>query len=218
MEIDRKEFIKQLLQQGKSREETKVQLVSNGYSSQGFEDEYRALVSELNINEPVAPSAFSYDMKAVQNFAQKDAPLKGTQKKLGSLIVFLTVASLILWGISAVIPIALTQFSIDQEQIKWGEEAKEEAPKKGESFNFTDTLAESKAVSTAVSADVYVKRMGFFDGVCKDISVVAPVICLQTTTSYVLFVPLASGYYCKDSVGFAGKVEKRPTSGDSCEE
>lgn len=219
METDRKEFIKQLVLQGKSREETKVQLVSNGYSSEGFVDEYKALISELHMTEPQAPSAFSYNSKVTESYKQEKVRKGGLGKKLLSLLILLFFIALVLWGVTYGIPFVSDQFSpsIDEE-IKWGKEVLEDAQDDGNQlFNFTDTLIESKVEGTAISANLYVKRMGLFDGVCKDISVVKPVTCFQTTSAYVLFAPLDAEFYCIDSKGFKGRVTKMPDSGDSCE-
>lgn len=104
---------------------------------------------------------------------------------------------------------------ISDEPIKWG--TQEDAKTAGDE-EFSDSLIETKVEATVASANIYGGTMGgMFDGVCKDISVVAPVKCKQTPNSYTIFAQLAGGkYYCVDKLGFRGTVEKVPTSGSSC--
>ena len=65
-----------------------------------------------------------------------------------------------------------------------------------------DSILQTKVDSTVASARIYRKRMGTYDGVCRDITVVAPVACKETNEQFVIFVPLSNATeYCVDSTG-----------------
>jgi len=72
-----------------------------------------------------------------------------------------------------------------------------------------DGVIQAKVVTTAASAKVYFGRLGFYDGVCKDISVVAPVQCKDSSDFFMIYAPLSeTAFYCADSYGFSGEVER----------
>jgi hypothetical protein len=86
----------------------------------------------------------------------------------------------------------------------------------GGGFSFADLLTQSKVESTAASARIYGTNMGSYEGVCKDISVVDPVVCSASNKAYAIYAPLqAGGAYCTDSTGYSGVIDSA-VSGSSC--
>jgi hypothetical protein len=80
----------------------------------------------------------------------------------------------------------------------------------------SETLIISKVETTAASAKLYRGRMGFYDGVCDDITVVAPIVCKNASEYFVMYAPLTpKSYYCADSQNFSGEVSQ-PLA-DSCQ-
>lgn len=72
----------------------------------------------------------------------------------------------------------------------------------------SETLIISKVETTAASAKLYRGRMGFYDGVCDDITVVAPIVCKNTSEYFLIYSALTpTSYYCADSNNFSGEVE-----------
>jgi hypothetical protein len=93
------------------------------------------------------------------------------------------------------------------EQIPWGEEAPARTDTQSETFS--DSVLEAKVETTMASVKLFGGRMGSYDGACKDITVVAPVVCRNSDRAYVVFVPLSIGqYYCVDASGFKGNVRR----------
>jgi hypothetical protein len=79
-----------------------------------------------------------------------------------------------------------------------------------------ETLIISKIETTAASAKLYRGRMGFYDGVCEDITVVAPIVCKNSSDYFLMYAPLTpTSYYCADSNNFSGEVEE--PKGNRCQ-
>ncbi len=75
-------------------------------------------------------------------------------------------------------------------------------------INFNDFLLQQKVAATAASAGLYVGKMGSYEGVCGDITVVEPIQCLETAETFAVFAALSNGqYYCSDSASFSGQVD-----------
>jgi hypothetical protein len=102
------------------------------------------------------------------------------------------------------------------EPIKWGEPTiLKDAP---EGFNFEDLVTKSNVETTAASATVYHGRMGSYEGVCQDISVVDPIQCRQNGESFMIFAPVSTGeLYCIDNTSFSGTIPGINTAQTSCQ-
>lgn len=57
------------------------------------------------------------------------------------------------------------------------------------------------------SAKVYYGRLGYYDGVCKDIGLPEGYACRDSATTFVIYAKLPDDtYYCADSDGYLGNV------------
>ena len=110
-----------------------------------------------------------------------------------------------------------TFFSIPEvsdEPIQWGQSNQRTA---ASGHTLEDSLLQTKVEQTVVSGNIQAGRMGSYDGVCTDIVVVAPIRCEQSVTGYSLSAPMSDGtYFCVDSEGFKGFIEKRPAQASLC--
>lgn len=199
MELSRKDYIKQCLEKGMSRNEVKHELISLGYGSAGFEDEYTGLVSELGISELVPTvSHLQYKTlgtkKEIKAVPKKSVVVVGKPKPLMMVILAILFVGI---GFSFLSVLGYVP-TIDKGS------------------NVSDRLVQSKVEATGASAHVFATRMGSYDGVCDDITVVDPVECQGDKTSFIVFAELSSGFYhCVDNSGFSGTVTDRPTQ--SCD-
>lgn len=97
-----------------------------------------------------------------------------------------------------------------QEEIQWGTPISGTEGVNG--MTLADYALQGKVVATGASANVSGGRMGAYDGACADISVIAPVECLDTVESFAVFARMSDGsYYCVDSNEFGG-ITTRPTT------
>lgn len=203
--MERKEFIYKLVEENKTRHEVHGALISEGYATAGYDQEYAQILAEKGISEPrpqtVPQQYLSKPVNATPHTTHVAIP------KVAVLLVFLALISGAAYGVYS-----LTKESVPeaQEEIQWGVEEDQVVSEEG--FNFSDFLLKSKVEATAASANVSGGRMGSYGGACADIIVVAPVECLDTEQSFAVFAPMSTGvYYCVDSNEFSGAVS-RPKS------
>lgn len=207
MESEQREFIKKLLQAGNTREEVRRALISDGRPTAGYDTQYADLLRELGVEEP--------KQKMPNMQAMGEAPLRDKNKNLpprtpivqsfyALKILFLIgmVCAAILYGGKFAISFLHLDGSAEEEN--------------GQDLN--DIVLQSKVRTTVASARIQGGRMGSYDGVCKDISVVAPLQCLQTPVSFVIFAPLSDGtYFCEDKAESPIVLTKEPISGEKCQ-
>lgn len=103
---------------------------------------------------------------------------------------------------------------VTNEPISWGDAV---VDGKGDAATFDDSVLQTKVEQTVVSANIQGGRMGSYDGVCNDVTIVAPIRCQQAQSGYAIFAPMANGsYFCVDSTEFRGYVQQRPPQGSLC--
>lgn len=204
---DRKELIKKLIAENRYRDEVRNALVSEGFGSAGFEDEYESLLTEAGVSEPKRRDR-SRRVAPVPKGVMKVAV---TRSALGLGTVFL----LILLASAAWAAFSFFNQPAPVAPIQWGTPSADEELTGGESA-FTEVVVRSKVETTAASARLFGGRMGSYDGVCEDISVVPPVECAGDDTFFMIYAILPKeGWYCVDNTGFKGVVA-RPSS-TSCQ-
>ena len=122
--------------------------------------------------------------------------------RLGSLLgVVLTI--IVSFAVGTYLSTFISQIQQD-ELLQWQEGTWEEDP---EGLNFSDFLMQQKVAATAASANMYGGRMGSYEGVCSDITIVDPIQCAETPETFAIFAPLSDGqYYCSDSTSFTGTI------------
>ena len=206
METNRKEHIKKLMLEGKDREAVRMELISQGESTANLHEEYQALREELKMPEPKPPVpprvAFSANADAEKFVAEHKAQIekKWLRRFLTIVLVIGVLCGVVFFGVKG-LPSLLQ--NLPGDRVGQTEEG---------NTSPADVLLLSKVESTAASAKLYRGRMGFYDGVCKDITVVEPVVCKNTSEYFMIYAPLGSGgYYCTDSNNFSGEVS-RPKS------
>jgi hypothetical protein len=223
MKDEREELIAKLVQEGKKKEEIRNELISQGLSTEGFQTQYEALAKESPLPQAPAPikkkpeppqsdgsilgdyESFDLEKKSTASNSQFISSLK----KLVVLSLF-CVLLFIVWTQNPDI-FDYRNWS-SQQSTSTGEETTVE-----QNLSVNDKLIQGKVESTVVSAGLFVNRMGGFDGVCNDISVVEPVRCQMTKNSFVIFAPVSiGGYYCVDSKQQRGVVETIRAGSEKC--
>jgi hypothetical protein len=200
--MERKEFIYKLVEENKTRHEVHGTLISQGYPTAGYEEEYAQALKDRGIQEP-QPKPVSVHFPPASHSA-KSHTAHIAVPKIAVLLFFLMLAGGALYGVLYAVK---GESPEAQEEIEWGVEEEQAASEEG--FNFSDFLLQSKVEATAASANVSGGRMGSYDGACDDITVVAPVECLDTAQTFAVFAPMSTGvYYCVDSTEFSGPVSR----------
>jgi hypothetical protein len=196
MEQDRKAFIQKLIQEGKSRHQVRTELISHGYGSAGFEEEYTATIASLGIEEPKHVSKdFTYTPKEKDELRKSEeryARKKG--KSIRSLLMVI--------GVIVVCVVSIVAINTVMEVKPTGDDP---------AMDFSDTLMRTNIVSTSASVKVFGGRMGGYDGACEDVSVIAPIQCKADGTQFVVYGPITQGrMYCVDAGGYSGVVPTTP--------
>lgn len=212
MEDTRLPFIKKLLQEGKYKDDIKRELISQGFASDGYEVLYEKLIVELGIEEPKKPATRTFTPDITFNtkndvHADYPRPKRHRMSPL-PLVLFLVLvgAAFFFWQQSQ---------TSDEATPLWGEGSFLEALFNGLSVG--DKVLQSKVKTTAVSAGLFGNRMNSLDGVCRDITVVSPILCQGTHTSFTIFTKMSSGdYFCIDGSDFEGIIKQRPANAGSC--
>ena len=216
MEEEKKALITKLITDGATRLEAKSTCIGEGYGSSGVDELYTAVLNELGVPEPKDTTT------ALQATGERTLSTSPThsqiKKKRSQLIVFCVIlaicALVVFFGIKATVPLLMPTITVDQP-IKWGE--KTTVTTNNNTTDFSDGILQAKVESTFSSAKVQAGRMGSLDGVCRDISVVAPVDCTQSPTSLAVFVALSNNtFFCIDKGGFSGNVPIQPKNAGSC--
>ena len=73
--------------------------------------------------------------------------------------------------------------------------------------NLNNTEVEAKMLRLQSSAKVYYGRLGYYDGVCKDIGLPTGYTCRDSATTFVIYTKLSDeSWYCADSDNYIGSV------------
>ncbi len=217
MEDEKIELLKTLIQEKNGRHEARRALVSAGYGTDDFNTLYDTALVQLGVLEPKGemPNMLATGESTVY---RNDPYAHGIPRLVHNLKVTFVFAVLLI----AVVVGGYFLFSyismpkISDGPIMWGKTiVKNDSP---ETLGFSDTVLQTKVKATAASAIIYGSRMGGYDGVCHDITVVAPVVCRQTPGAvFIIYAPLSDGtYFCEDKSENAVFVPKKPLEGESC--
>ena len=207
--------IKTCVEEGKNKLATRSELVSQGFSSQGFEEVYTAILGELGKEEPkqAMPGFLQSTGEVALSTAPRHVRARQSAKNRNVLIfvILAIVCAALLYRVAS-LAMPLVKKHFQDAPLETTDDTADPT-----TLTSTDKLLEAKVESTGASANLYVRRMSFVDGVCKDISVVPPVQCTQSPTSYAVFALLSNyTYYCVDGQGSRGIVLKRPENAGSC--
>jgi hypothetical protein len=188
--MERKAYIEEQIKAGKDRQSVRHELVSQGESTAGFDEEYASVLQKLGVPEPKQQSAFRYEpqekaeiQKSVDRILErKRSSMKTILKAVGVVIVCVLLVVFVM-------------------QLPFVKEGREEV-------SFSDTIVETNIQATGASAKVQGGRMGSYEGVCNDISVVAPIRCISNDESFAIYGLLSDGtVYCVDTDS-SGRVDR----------
>ncbi len=181
------------LRKGLDKNQLKAELVSVGADTSSFDQVYDAEATKLGLNQ-VAPTNFgnktaSYDY--VPDLEHKDKPTHVMN------VIVLIVPVLLLGTV-----LYLIFFS---PFLQWTDRA-----------GANDAVLQQRLHTMEAAIKVQGGRMGSYEGACNDVAIEQPARCRSGDRYFVLDVPLSTqSYYCIDSSGFSGTVDRRP-AGDRC--
>ena len=133
------------------------------------------------------------------------------------IVLIVLVLAILVGGLFVASKFLLPTHPSSDEPIQWGKERVVEQ-KDIQELGVGDSILETKVRATVVSAKIQGGRMGSYDGVCKDITVVSPVKCRQTTAGFIIYAPLSNGaYFCEDKSEKGIVVAKAPLEGEMCQ-
>lgn len=209
MDGEKRTLIEASIKRGDTKYKTRDELVSQGYATEGFDLLYATALTHLRVQQPKEKMSTSLlvtgEMPLSNRFEKKRVHIYRSYSI--KMMLFLLLCAVVLWfGVRELYPI-ISKDAVSTEIDLWGKRVE-----KGvgiNPLNATDSLLQTKVESTAASANLFVGRMGFFEGVCKDISVVSPVQCSESATGFAIFTRLSNGsFYCVDRAGFRGVLEE----------
>ena len=221
MEDEKLKIIQQGIEANKQKFEIRKEIVGAGFPTDDFDTTYASVLATLGKQEPIAPKVILQTKTYIPpEFGGKTIQPLHVQGGLTAFqvvgIVLLLIA-LALGGLYAGAKFLLPTQTISNEPIQWGEDRVVEE-KDIQALGAGDGILETKVKATVASAMLQGGRMGSYDGVCKDISVVAPVRCRQTTAGFIIYVPLSNGaYYCEDKLQNGKVVATAPLQAEMCQ-
>lgn len=215
MEEDKIVLIKKLIEEGNGRHDARRALVSSGYGTDDFNTMYDTALAQLGVSEPkgVIPDLRTTGESTVY---RNDPHGTGTSRLIHNLkvtfVLFVLAVAVVVGGYMLFSYLSMPKIS--DEPIEWGKATK---VRNDETLGFSDGVLQTKVKATVASAMIQGGRMGGYEGVCSDITVVAPVYCRQTQSGFVIFAPMSDGtYYCEDKAENGAIVAKKPLEGESC--
>lgn len=200
MNPQQEELIRSLVLQKRSREDIKHEVISQGFSSKGFEESYVKMLNETHMEEPKTATTTTAEKLEAMGFTS-DAPssLKGKSTRSHFFPVIIVVCVLFI-GVYLFLVYGM-HFSFDLSHRNGGANGQDD-------MSVADSVLRSKVDVTAESAQYYDHTMGSYDGVCTGIAVVNPIKCSATAENYSIFTVLSTGdVYCTDSSGFKGILD-----------
>lgn len=216
MEEEKIIFIKTLIKEGNNRHNARRALVSAGYGTEDFNTFYNTALLQLGVSEPKdeMPNMHATGESSVY---RNDPHGTGMPRIIHNVKVGLVLG--LLFSAVAVGGYMLLSYlsmpKISDAPIEWGKANTQE--QENDTLGFSDSILQTKVKATVASAMIQGGRMGGYEGVCKDITVVAPVSCRQTQNGFVIYSPMSDGtYYCEDKAENGAIVAKKPIVGESC--
>ncbi len=220
MELDKNQIIQNGVEAKKPRFEIRKELIGQGHDTSDFDEVYSATLARLGLQEPLPPKvavgAKTYIPPEFGGTGTKPAHINNgiSYTKVGAFFLVIITLAAILFVFGAKF-VTKTNPNADNE-LKWGKESQQN--KEGVSeLNFNDDVLQTKVKATVASAMIQGGRMGSYDGVCKDISVVAPVACKETEKSFMIYAPMSNGtYFCEDKKQQGSIVPSSPEERMQC--
>lgn len=220
MELDKNQIIQNGIEAKKQRFEIRKELIGLSHDTSDFDAVYTNTLSRLGLQEPLPPKvtvgAKTYIPPEFGGTGTKLPHINNgvsyTKVGLFIFVVIMLIAMLFVYGAKFV---TKTNPNAD-EQLKWGKESMQDKEGVNE-LNFNDDVLQTKVKATVASAMIQGGRMGSYDGVCRDISVVAPVACKETEKSFMIYAPMSNGtYFCEDKKQQGSIVPSSPIERMQC--
>lgn len=220
MENEKKQIIELGIQAQKQKFEIRKELVGGGHDTTDFDEVYSATLVRLGLQEPI-PSKVTFGSKTYIPPEFGGTGVKPPHinngirySKVGAF--FFVVIVLFIALIFAGLKFVVKTNPDDNEPLKWGKERVQDT-RRGEGLSLGDEVLQTKVKATVASAMMQGGRMGSYDGVCKDISVVVPVACKETEKSFMIYAPMSNGtYFCEDKKQQGSIVSSSPGERVTC--
>jgi hypothetical protein len=220
MEQVKNEIIQKGIEAKKQKFEIREDLIREGYDTLNFDKLYATILTQLGLHEP-SPQKVTVGIKTYipPEFGGTGAKLPHINNgisytKVGVFlfIVMALIVTLLFVGLKFV-----TKSNPGANvPLQWGEDALQ---KREDSMrlNFNDEVLQGKVKATVASAMIQGGRMGSYDGVCRDISVIAPVACKELKNSFMIYAPMSNGtYFCEDKEQQGSIITQSPVYLMSC--
>jgi hypothetical protein len=181
---------KKLLGEGLDRHDALRRFISLGVSTEDFSQVYSQALVELGIPEPKQDMP---DMSATgeRDLRPHDHRHNQFLRLSSAVLVLCSLVGILLYVLYSGISYTPSNETLGTPS----------------TVSAGDAVLQKKVDATAASGHIYRGRLGTYDGVCKDISVIPPVMCREATTGFAVYVPLSNGtQYCVDSTKKVGST------------
>lgn len=220
MEQEARALIKQLIKEGKSSDDIYKEIISHGYTTNGFVATYNKIQKEVDIAEPATTSTVKKTdlnepgIEDVRKYVEsKQVEPASTQVSPTSLlmtnIVKLVVGFLIIF-------VTITVFVDQNTALKerfFGDTGGSRDLSAG------DAILKGTLDNIQNSAARYGVRMLGYEGVCESIGIDRAVYnCVENADAYAIEAPLSDGrFYCIDSTDFSDITDSSIDGRASCD-
>ncbi len=222
MEDEKLGIIQSGIEAKKQKFDIRKEVVGAGFGTDDFDALYASTFVTLSQQEPMAPKVTLQTKTYIPPEFGGTVPQAIQDRKNGTSVVAILGALVIILillagGVYVGAKFLLPTQTVSNEPMKWGKDRVVEE-KNDVGLSFGDDILETKVKATVASAMLQGGRMGSYDGVCKDITVVAPIRCRQTTAGFIIYVPLSNGtYYCEDKLENGKVVATAPLQAEMCQ-
>lgn len=202
MNKEAKALLRKLVEEGKRHDEVRRGLISEGFSTEGFADEYDELFTELGIEntpkEVMVPPVNPILQEEARKYSKESKDVVQSQeiKRRSNFIKIVTGVFVI---VAAVLMLSGIGPGIWQNTFEDFSVAKN-------TQNPVDIARESQLRTMQLAAEAYRAKLLDYVGVCKSIGVDHETYnCVERGEVYAIEAPLSDGtFFCVDSTGFAG--------------
>ena len=210
MEQKAHELLQQLHEAGHDRNAIYNELISQGYSTEGFEEAYRAVAGSdaVHTDAAEAEATTAPTQDSIERQLERYHQSRNTvdMAVLRRNIIKIVGGGIVITGL---LIIATTYWS-DARTFIFGERESDSE------LSAEDVVTQANLASMQRSANRYRSRMLDYGGVCRSIGIDrAKYTCTESRDAYAIEGQLSDGrYYCVDSTGFAG-VQARSRDGNT---
>lgn len=217
MDPQARTLIKTLIKAGKQQDEIRLELISQGFGSEGLQETYTELASELGVTPPAPqPPAPEPEITPRPKRIQVDTKHTPASTTAGasapsSNLVLNIIKILGLFLVLGALGVVLSQYRTEIKTMFLGSDV-------DNGMSAEDIVHTTQLSTMQLAAGRYKNQLLDYGGVCESIGIDARVYtCRENSDAYMIAAPLSGGgVYCVDSTGFAGVVTEEPV-GFSCQ-